>query len=358
MEKRRLKIAQIANIAETVPPEKYGGTERVVFTLTEELIRRGHDVTLFASGDSKTSANLISIYPRSLRRSKVENAYGLNLLTLLHIGYAYERASQFDIVHDHMGYFGLPTANICKTPVVITAHGPFGVNERRIFENLTHPHVVAISHSHAATAPKVTFADIIHNGLQMEHFPFKQKKGEYLLFLGRISLEKGTHFAIEAAQYLDMPLIIAAKLNSIADSPADVAYFKQYVEPRLSDRIKWIGEVTEKERNRLLSNAMCLLHPVTWSEPFGLAIIESMACGTPVIGFNLGSIPELITDGKTGFVVRDVGEMIDAVVKIDQIDRRYCRTYALSNFSSRKMTDAYEALFYRVLESQNPKSKS
>jgi len=350
MVKRKLKIAQLANIVERVPPHKYGGTERVVYALTEELVKRGHKVTLFASGDSITSAKLISIYPKTLRYSKVlENVYGANILSLLNIGYAYQKQDQFDIIHDHNGYLSLPTANSSKTPVVMTVHGYFGVNEKRIFENLKKPNLISISRAQAATAPKLKFMGNIYHGLEMRYFPFSKKPGKYLLFVGRISMEKGVHFAIEVAQYLDIPLIIAAKLDRVVDAPHDVLYFKQFVEPKLSDQIKWVGEVNETERNKLMSEALCSLHPITWPEPFGLTLIESMACGTPVVAFNLGSIPELIEDGKSGYVVEDVSQMIEAVANILKIDREYCRKYVLNRFSVKNMVDGYEEIYNKIL---------
>ena len=162
-------------------------------------------------------------------------------------------------------------------------------------------------------------------------------------------MEKGVHFAIEVAQYLDIPLIIAAKLDSAVDAPHDVLYFKQFVEPKLSDQIKWVGEVNETERNKLMSEAMCSLHPVTWPEPFGLTLIESMACGTPVVAFNLGSIPEVIENGKSGYVVEDVASMIEAVVNIPKIDREYCRKYVLNKFSVKNMVDGYEQIYNKIL---------
>ena len=350
MLKRKLKIAQLANIAERVPPHKYGGTERVVSALTEELVKRGHEVTLFASGDSVTSARLVSIYPKTLRQTKVlSNVYGANILSLLNIGYAYQIQDQFDIIHDHNGYLSLPTANLSKTPVVMTMHGYFGINEKRIFENLKNPHLVSVSHAQASTAPKVKFEGNVYHGLDMKHFPFLKKSGDYLLYTGRISMEKGVHFAIEVAQYLDIPLIIAAKLDFAADAAHDVLYFKQYIEPKLSDHIRWIGEVDETERNKLMSGALCSLHPITWPEPFGLTIIESMACGTPVIAFNLGSMPEVIEDGKTGYVVKDVSEMIEAVANIHKIDRTYCRKHVLDKFSVKNMVDGYEEIYDKIL---------
>lgn len=353
MVKRRLKIAQVANIAESIPPKRYGGTERVVSALTEELVKRGHEVTLFASGDSVTSAKLVSIYPKALRYSRaLDNVFGANILSLLNMGYAYQRQDQFDIIHDHNGYLSLPAANLSKTPVVMTIHGYFGVNEKRIFENLKNPYLVSVSKAQAVSAPNLKFMGNVYHGLEMKHFPFSKKPGEYLLFTGRISMEKGVHFAIEVALYLAIPLIIAAKLDSTVDAAHDVFYFKQFVEPKLSDQIKWVGEVSETERNKLMSNALCSLHPITWPEPFGLTIIESMACGTPVVAYNLGSIPEIIEDGKSGYVVEDVSSMIEAVTNIKKIDREYCREYVLSRFSVENMVNGYEKIYHKIL-SQN-----
>jgi glycosyltransferase involved in cell wall biosynthesis len=252
-----MKIAQIAPIIERVPPVRYGGTERVVFYLTEELVKRGHDVTLFASGDSKTSAKIDSIYPRALREVKIKDLYGLNSLTLLNIGNAYRRAEEFDIIHEHNGQFALPVANIVKKPVVFTMHGPFTPEVRRVYNVLSNPNVVSISNAQARSAPGINFIDTIYHGMHMEHYPFSGEHDDYLLFVGRISMEKGVHHAIEAAQYLNMPLIIAAKLDEI-----DLPYFKEYVSPYLSENIKWIGEVDEEKRNELMSRALCFLHPV------------------------------------------------------------------------------------------------
>ncbi len=356
MFKRKLNIAQIANIAESVPPKKYGGTERVIYTLTENLVKRGHKVTLFASGDSHTSGRLISIYPKSLREARVKNVYGTNTLNLLNIGYAYAKQSEFDIIHDHLGYLSLPTANLSKTPVVMTLHGSIGMEEKRIYENLANPYFVAISKTQSLSAPNLNYIGTVHNGLNMKHYPFSEKNGGFLLFVGRISYEKGTHIAIEVAQYLNLPLIIAAKLNKPTDGAEallDTQYFKDYVEPHLSDQIVWIGEVDEKQRNELMSKALCLLHPVTWPEPFGLVLIESMACGCPVVAFNKGSIPEIVKHGKTGFIVEDISGMISAVTNISQITKRDCREHALKNFNDGKMTDEYERIYYRVLAKQS-----
>lgn len=340
-----MKIAQIAPVAERVPPKTYGGTERVIHALTEELVKRGHQVTLFASGDSVTSAKLESVYPRSIREAKLKDPYGLNPWTLLNIGLAYELQDEFDLIHDHMVPVSLPAANLATTPVVATMHQPFDNQNRALFQTMHGPHIVTISEAQMYSLPNLNHAGTVYNGLPMETYPFGAEMGEYLLFVGRISLEKGVHFAIEAAQEMDMELIIAAKLN-----PQDHAYFEQYVEPRLSNRIRWIGEVEEKERNELMAGARCFLYPVTWREPFGLALIEALACGCPVVAFNQGSIPEIVETGVTGYVVQDVETMIEAVQNIGVINRKACRDRVLAEFSDTRMADGYEAVYRKILE--------
>jgi glycosyltransferase involved in cell wall biosynthesis len=339
-----MKIAQIAPLAERVPPKKYGGTERIVSALTEELVRRGHDVTLFASGDSITTAKLESVYPRGLREAHLKDIYGTNHWTLLNTGLAYELQDDFDIIHDHVGPVNLPTANIASTPVVVTMHGDFNASNRKLFQTLRNPHVVTISQSQLYPLPGINHAGTVYNGLHMQEYPFSEENDGYLLFVGRLSMEKGPHYAIEVAQQMDKRLIMAAKLEN-----QDRAYFREYIEPRLSDRITWVGEVDEEERNRLMSRALCLLHPVTWREPFGLVIIEAMACGCPVVGFNRGSIPELIKTGETGYVVEDIEGMIDAVGNIAQIERSACRAHVLENFNVERMADGYEEIYQEIL---------
>lgn len=348
----KMKIAQIAPIIERVPPKKYGGTERVVYALTEELVKRGHKVTLFASGDSLTSAELVSVYPKALREAKIKDLYGLNVYTVMNIGLAYSRQNEFDIIHDHNGHLSLPTANIAKTPVVMTLHGAFSPENKRLFETLNRLHYVSISHAQAQSAPKLNYAGNVYNGLYMEHYPFGEEDAGYLLFVGRISMEKGVHVAIDVAEYLNLPLIIAAKLESV-----DLPYFNEYIGPRLSETVKWIGEVDENERNRLMSKALCTLHPITWKEPFGLTMIEAMACGSPVVGMNKGSVPEIIKDGISGFVVNDTDEMIEAVSRIKTIDRAQCRTYALENFGAVNMADGYERVYREILSKSKGKPK-
>ncbi|PIR82491.1 glycosyl transferase [Candidatus Kaiserbacteria bacterium CG10_big_fil_rev_8_21_14_0_10_59_10] len=347
-----MRIAQIAPLAERVPPKTYGGTERVVHALTEELVRRGHEVTLFASGDSKTSARLHSVYPRALREENVPDLYGANHWTLLSIGTAYAMQEEFDVIHDHLAPLSLPIANLATTPTVITMHGLFTPEGKKLFSAFRKPSVVTVSHAQRRAAPHANHACTVHNGLPMENYPFGAKGGEYLLFVGRISMEKGVHHAIRVAQKLDMPLIIAAKLDSM-----DKPYFDEYVRPHLSRRITWVGEVDERTRNALMARAHCFLHPVTWREPFGLTIIEAMACGCPVVAFNKGSIPELVVHGKTGFVVENIGEMVAAVEKAGELDRAACRAHVLAHFNAKRMADGYEALYTRMI-AERAKRKS
>jgi glycosyltransferase involved in cell wall biosynthesis len=341
-----MKIAQIAPISERVPPRKYGGTERVIYELTEELVKRGHDVTLFASGDSITSAKLVSVIPKSLREARLKDPYGLNEFTFLHIARAYELQNEFDIIHDHNYVLSMPVANLSKTPVVQTIHGAFHESNIPLYSQLKKINLVTISHAQAPKNTDLNIVGTVYNGQTMTQYPFSNIHEGYLLFVGRIAMEKGVHHAIEVAQMVDLPLILAGRVDN-----GDLAYYDEYIKPKLDGKkIRWIGEVNAEERNALMSKAICFLHPVTWPEPFGLTLIESMACGCPVVGFGKGSIPEIIQHGKTGFVVHTVNEMADAVSKIRAINRYECRKYVLEQFNAQKMTDGYEAIYTSLLK--------
>jgi glycosyltransferase involved in cell wall biosynthesis len=335
-----MKIAQIAPIIENVPPTRYGGTERVVSALTEELVKRGHEVTLFATGNSKTQANLSSICDQGLRERNITDEYTKNGTTLLHVGEAYARAREFDVMHDHIGVMSLPTAQVSPTPVVITLHGAFYDYNKTIYTRMNKPYYVTISDSQAIPVPDLHRVGTIYNGLSMSDYPFYYEDEGYLLNVGRITPQKGTHLAVRLAHQLQLPLIIAAKLE---ESQRD--YFEKEVEPYLSDTIRWIGEVTEEERNKLMSRAYCFLHPALWEEPFGLTLIEAMACGCPVVALRHGSIPEIIEDGKNGFIADDFLGMLRAIKKIPTIQRSYCRNYVLTKFSVDQMVDQYEQVY-------------
>lgn len=347
-----MKIAQIVNPIESVPPQMYGGIERMVHALIEELVAMGHDVTLFASGDSVTSAHLESVVPNSLRTSKIKNVYGTNDYVLLNLAHAYKMADQFDIIHEHTNSAGLLAGLACHKPVVSTLHGPFTTTNRKLFEAVADRiHLVAISQGQMKPVPHLPIAGVVYNGLPMEDYPFSDQSDGYLLFVGRISEEKGVHHAIDVAQYLNLPLIIAAKLET--NHRPDVQYFKEYVEPRLDgERIKWIGEVDTDQRNQLMTKAKAFLHPVSFREPFGLTLIEAMACGCPVVAFGRGSIRELVLQGKTGFVVEDTEEMVEAVNSIDLIDRAECRRHVLANFNAKRMAKGYEQIYNNILQRQ------
>ena len=338
-----MRIAQIAPIIERVPPKRYGGTERIVHALTEELVKRGHDVTLFASGDSRTSATLSSVYPRALREDGPSDLYGTNAWALLNFGAAYARQDEFDVIHDHTGYLSFPTANLATTPVIATLHNPIADWLEPMYRTHARPNLVTISKAQI-TVPGLNYLDTVYNGLPMEHYPFSMDHDGYLLFVGRISLQKGVHTAIRVAQETQLPLIIAAKLD-----PVDQEYFETEVQPHLSDTIRWIGEVDEKERNHLMSRAYALVHAVTWPEPFGLTLIEAMACGAPVIAAPMGSIPEIVEHGRTGFVAATVEEMVEAVEKLPRISRVACRQHALTKFNAGRMTEHYERLYAWVI---------
>lgn len=350
-----MKIAQIAPLAERVPPKKYGGTERVVYALTEELVKRGHDVTLYATGDSLTSAKLISVYPKSLRESNIMDPYGANYWSMLNIGLSFSQQSNFDIIHDHNPYLSLPTALLTHTPVLHTLHGAFDVQNRKLFQTLNNsynPYFVTVSKSQSKPLPNLNYAGNVYHGLEMHTYPFSKEDDGYLLFVGRISPEKGVIHAIDAAEALNMRLIIAAKLDS-----AEKEYFEAYIKPRLTNQIRWVGEVDQEERNTLMSNAYCLLHPVEWREPFGLVLIEAMACGCPVIAFNRGSIPEIIKHGKTGFIVEDTPEMIEYIPHVKNLSKNYTRKYVQKYFNAVRMTDDYERIYEKIISEVHVKKK-
>lgn len=340
-----MKIAIVAPLIEAVPPVAYGGTERVVHVLTEELVNRGHEVTLFATGDSRTNARLISVYPRGLRESFPNSLDKRNTYTHLHLSMVYKMQDSFDVIHDHTGVMGAIFASFSKTPVVRTLHTAINNVDRDIYAYLYEQFLVPISESQKKTAPGLGYTEVVYNGLDFTGYPFTQSYQDYLLYVGRIAPQKGVHFAIETAQKTNLPLIIAAKYEEALHKD----YFANKIKPHLKGKIQWVGEVNEKIRNELFSHALASLHPVTWPEPFGLTLIEAMRCGSPVIAFNKGSIPEVVKNNKTGYVVNSVDEMVSAVAKLHKIDRRNCYQHAVKHFTAKQMTDGYEAIYNRAI---------
>lgn len=350
-----MRIAQIAPLWEQVPPATYGGTELVVSLLTEELVRRGHEVTLFASGDSTTTAKLESIHPQALRLDPTIKEVGI--YEMLQLSQVYERANEFDIIHSHMGCAGLPYANLVKTPTVFTLHGIFTPDNEKMFAHARRQPFISISDSQREPRLNLNCVATVYNGVNTSAYRFYPKPSDppYLAFLGRMSPEKGTHLAIAIAKATGWNLKIAGKID-----PVDVEYFEQEIKPDIDGtQIQFLGEANHAQKNVLLGNAVATLFPITWREPFGLVMAESMAAGTPVIAMNLGSAPEVIAHGKTGFLCQTVEECIQALSKIPAIDRQACRQHVETNFSAQRMADGYEAVYQKVLAerfSQNGRS--
>lgn len=340
-----MKIAQVAPLAESVPPALYGGTERVVSVLTEELVRRGHDVTLFASADSKTAARLVPCAPRSLRLDpSVKDTVAP---TLIELGEVYSRAGEFDVIHNHVDYFAFPFARLTRTPTVTTTHGRLDLMEvHRAYDQFREQKLVSISHDQATRLPHANWIGHIHNAIEVANFEYRDKPGDYLIFLGRISPEKRPDRAIEIARAVGMRIIIAAKVDSL-----DRDYYQTAIKPMVdaSRLVEFVGEVDEAAKNELLGRAYASLFPIDWPEPFGLTMVESMATGTPVIAARCGSVPEVMIDGVTGFICESLREMIEAVDKVRELDRARCREHVELEFAPRMMASAYEKVYESIL---------
>jgi glycosyltransferase involved in cell wall biosynthesis len=341
-----MRIAQLTSLIERVPPKKYGGIERFVHYLTEELVRRGHDVSLFATADSETKAKLVSCSKKALREANVTEP---DLFKILNVAKAYNNAADFDIIHNHNDYYTFPAAASSSTPTLTTLHGPITKEKKYIYDEYKNLNFVSISNAQRNRGESLNWKATIYHGIPVETFPFKKLSKDYLLVVGRITQEKGTHIAIDVATALNKDLIIAAKLDK-----ADKEYFNRDIAPRLKNKkIHWIGEVDFNEKNKLMAEALCLLHPITWPEPFGLVMTEAMATGCPVIAFNQGSVPEVIINQKTGFIVEGEKEMIDAVKKIGSISSKVCRQHVVENFDLKRMVDGYEKVYHEMVDEKN-----
>jgi glycosyltransferase involved in cell wall biosynthesis len=345
----RLKIAQVAPLYERVPPRLYGGTERVVSYLTDELVRRGHDVTLFASGDSTTKANLVAAVPSALRLAAADDSAAA-AAHAIQLGQVIERVHEFDVIHCHVDYPAFPVGRAAPTPVVHTLHGRLDLPHLRpVFAHFPDAHVVSISDAQRRPLSDlpVRWVATVYHGLPLDRYPYAARGGEYLAFLGRISPEKRLDLAIAVARRVGIPLRVAAKVDT-----ADRAYFEREIRPLLDDPlVEFIGEIGDGDKGAFLGGAMALLFPIDWPEPFGLVMIEAMACGTPVIARPCGSVPEVMAPGRTGFVVDTVDEMVEAVKRIDVIDRAACRRWVEQHFSVERMVDRYETVYRYVLAS-------
>jgi glycosyltransferase involved in cell wall biosynthesis len=340
-----MRIAQIAPLWERVPPATYGGIELVVGLLTDELVRRGHKVTLFATGDSESLADLVSVHTCALRLDptvKDPSSY-----ELLQIGMVYERAADFDIIHSHMGHSSLTYASLVKTPTVHTLHGIFTSDNQKIYKHARKLPYVSISNAQRNEDLGLNYVATVYNGIDVNAYEFYPQPADppYLAFLGRMSPEKGVHLAIEIAQKSGWRLKLAGKVDAV-----DKEYFAREVKPHIDGKqIEFLGEADHKLKNTLLGGAIATLFPTNWLEPFGLVMVESMAAGTPVIAIRLGSTPEVIADEETGFLCNCVEACVDAISQIEKIDRYTCRKYVESRFDIQHMTDGYEAVYQKVL---------
>jgi glycosyltransferase involved in cell wall biosynthesis len=340
-----MRIAQIAPLTEAVPPRLYGGTERVISWLTEELVALGHDVSLFASGDSITSARLEPMWPRSLRLDgTVRDPYALHMTMIEQV---FRRANEFDMMHFHLDYMSFSLMARQNTPSVTTWHGRLDLPEHQpVFKTFSSIPVVSISNAQRRPMPTANWVATVHHGLPENLLRPQPIKASYLAFLGRISPEKRVDAAIRIAQRCGLTLKIAAKVDR-----ADADYFTETIRPLLeAPGAEFIGEIGDERKKDFLSGAIALLVPIDWPEPFGLVMIEAMACGVPVVAFNRGSVAEIIEDGVTGFIVEDETSAVEAVHKVASLSRAVIRRKFEERFTSRRMAKNYLDLYRRLIK--------
>jgi glycosyltransferase involved in cell wall biosynthesis len=344
-----MHIAQVAPLTEAVPPKLYGGTERVISWLTEELIALGHEVTLFASGDSVTSAKLEAMWPRALRLDgAVRDPNALHMMMLEHV---YRRAGEFDILHCHLDYYPFSLLSRQATPFVTTLHGRLDLPEHQpVFDTFAAVPLVSISSAQRRPLPQANWVRTVHHGLPSRLLEPKPVKSSYFAFLGRIAPEKGIDRAIGIAQHCGVPLKVAAKIDK-----ADQDYYAEQIAPMMKSRnVEFIGEINDTDKSEFLSGAIALLVPIDWPEPFGLVMIEAMACGTPVIAFNRGSVPEIVDDGLTGFVVEDINGAIGAVDRLSHLSREKIRRRFEERFTARRMAQDYLSVYRSLSDTIAP----
>src|ERR1700691_2060879 len=345
-----MHIAQIAPLTEAIPPKLYGGTERVVSWLTEELIALGHEVTLFASGDSVTSARLEAGWPRALRLDgAVRDPNALHMMMLERV---YQRSAEFDFLHFHLDYYPFSLFSRQPTPFVTTLHGRLDLPEHQpVFDTFSTIPVVSISNAQRRPLPQANWVRTVYHGLPERLLEPKPVKPSYFAFLGRIAPEKGIDRAIRIAQHCGTPLKVAAKVDR-----ADREYFDEKIHPQIkaASNVEFIGEISDREKSDFLSGAIALLVPIDWPEPFGLVMIEAMACGTPVIAYNRGSVPEIIEAGLTGFVVEDEAGAIGAVDRLGHLSREKIRKRFEERFTARRMALDYLSVYRSLSDAVTP----
>ena len=339
-----MRILQIAPLAERVPPIRYGGTEAVVGLLADGLVRAGHEVVLWASADSLTLAELQSVYARGLRLDPA--VADPHPYEWVHAVEAIKDAQGFDIIHNHDGERVMALSTLVDVPMLTTMHCLIQPDSKFIWERYC-GFFNTISHAERATIPPLEgprFVGVVYNAVDVAGFPFRADKDDYLLFIGQIASIKGTHLAVEVARRLGTRLVIAGKID-----PHNRQYFAETIEPYIDRKqIQFVGEVGSEKR-ALYANARCLLVPICWEEPFGLVMAEAMACGTPVIAFNRGSAPELVVHGETGYIVRNVDEMVEAVGRLGWLDPYRCRRHVQEHFDAPIMVQRYLEIYERIL---------
>ena len=339
-----MRIAQVGPLYESVPPKLYGGTERIVSYLTEELVNQGHEVTLFASGDSVTAAQLVAACPESLRLNKqCIDSLAHHVVMLEEV---FQQANKFDIVHFHIDYLHFPLSSRHNLHHVTTLHGRLDLPDLiPLYQRFPTMPVVSISNAQRKPLEWINWQGTVYHGLPQSLYNFHEVPGKYLAFLGRISPEKRVDRAIEIAKRLGMELKIAAKVD-----PVDREYFQAIIKPLLNDSlVEYVGEITEHEKDAFLGHAYALLFPIDWQEPFGLVMIEAMATGTPVIAFPCGSVPEVLDTGVTGFIVKDSDEAVKVVDQVSSLSRQKCRLKFEERFTAARMAEDYVAIYNRLI---------
>ncbi len=351
--RERLRVAVLAPPMESIPPPRYGGTERVVAVLCDELVRRGHDVTLFASGDSRTSAHLVPTIDVALWHHPRYRDIQPFIATSVDV--VYRRAGEFDVIHNHLGFPAFPAARLVPTPTVTTLHGRLDLPELTpLHHHFAGMPLVSISDAQRAPLPDAWFVATVYHGIDLRPLRFQPRSGSYLAFLGRISPTKGLDTAIRVAHRTGIPLKIAARMPldipGDAESRTDWDYFHTAIEPHLREPgIEYVGEVSDGAKSDFLGGAAALLFPIRWPEPFGLVMPEALACGTPVLALRWGSAPELIDHGRTGFVVDTEDELVGAVDRLGGIERAACRLAVEARFSPAVMAAGYERVYRQVV---------
>jgi glycosyltransferase involved in cell wall biosynthesis len=340
-----MRIAQVAPLFESVPPKYYGGTERVVSYLTEQLVSEGHEVTLFASGDSVTEARLTAVTRRSLRLDK--NCVDQLAHHVLLLERVVQQADEFDVVHFHVDYLHFPLSRRFRTPHVTTLHGRLDLPDLvPLYREFRDTPVVSISNAQREPLSRANWQGTVYHGLPENLYGFRADSGSYFAFLGRVSPEKRVDRAIKIAKRLGMPLKIAAKVDQV-----DKEYYEGFVEPLLQDpSIEFVGEIGEGEKEEFLGGAYALLFPIDWPEPFGLVMIEAMACGTPVIAYDRGSVAEIMEEGRTGFIVDTLEDAVEASRQIPDLSRARCREVFENRFTAARMANSYLQVYERVIE--------